>query len=142
MTEYTAQLSSLRATVNEYELTFNEKKKRFKYEIQLDQEKQMLDYIDNENENLNDQSAFGINSINQINENEIAMSEFLQKGRDTEVRSQKGGWLSKENYYRKSSIGVNKMMTEEDLTKLTDAQLRKNKEQLMTDILCGIPDSL
>ena len=44
-------LNTLRATVNEHELNFNEKKKRFKYEIQLDQEKQMLDYIDNENEN-------------------------------------------------------------------------------------------
>ena len=41
-------MNSLRATVNEYELSFNEKKKRFKYEIQLDQEKQMLDFIDHE----------------------------------------------------------------------------------------------
>ena len=42
-TEFTAQLSSLRAIVNEQELSFNDKKKRFKYEIQFDQEKQMLD---------------------------------------------------------------------------------------------------
>ena len=49
-TEYTAQLNGLRATVNEHELSFNENKKRFKYEIQLDQEKQLLDYIDNDNE--------------------------------------------------------------------------------------------
>ena len=101
----------------------------------------MLDYIDNEQDNMADQSGFNnFNSINQINENEVAMSEFLK--RDTESRNSKGGWLSKENYYRKSSIGVKKMMTEDDLTKLTKAQLRKNKEQLMTDIICGIPETL
>lgn len=82
-----------------------------------------------------------MNSVNQINENEIAMSEFIQKGRSN-TNVSKGGWLDRENYIRKSSIGINKMMTEDDLTKLTKSQLRKNKEQLMTDILCGIPDSL
>jgi len=56
------------------------------------------------------------------------MTEFLKNGKEQETKSQKGGWLSKENYYRKSSIGVNKMMTEADLNKLSKAQLRKNKE--------------
>ena len=36
--------------MNEYELTYNNKKKSFKYEIQLDQEKQYLDYLDNEDQ--------------------------------------------------------------------------------------------
>ena len=48
--EYSAQLNTLRNTVNEYELTYNEKKKRFKYEIQLDQEKQEMEFINGEND--------------------------------------------------------------------------------------------
>jgi hypothetical protein len=35
-TEYTFFLNQFRAKVNEYELNFNDKKKKFKYEIQLD----------------------------------------------------------------------------------------------------------
>ena len=47
-----------------------------------------------------------------------------------------------ESQVRKSSIGVNKMMTEADLLKLTKEQLRKYKEQLITDMICSIPDNL
>ena len=35
-TEYTFFLNQFRAKVNEYELNFNDKKKKFKYEIQLE----------------------------------------------------------------------------------------------------------
>ena len=35
--EYTAQLNQLRTTVNDYELSFNAKKKKLKYEIRLNE---------------------------------------------------------------------------------------------------------
>ena len=57
------------------------------------------------------------------------------------------GWLAKENYYKKGSMkqtqaSNSKELTENDLGRLSPEQLRKHKEQLLTDILCGIPESL
>jgi len=79
-------------------------------------------------------------------DHEKIQTEFLATGKQ-ETQSAKGGWLNKENYYRKESLGPNvpremNDLTEADLGRLSKEQLRKNKEQLLTDILCGIPDSL
>ena len=49
----------MRSKVNEYELAFNNKKKNFKYEIQLDAERQYLDDLENEDPSNLDISAFG-----------------------------------------------------------------------------------
>ena len=75
-TEYSQQLNQLRATVNEHELNFNEKKKKFKHEIHLDQEKQMLDYIDHEEINA-DMSGIGDRFSNE--QQSIQMAQFLKQ---------------------------------------------------------------
>lgn len=127
-TEYTKKLKDLRLTVNKYELTYNDKKRNFKGEIQLDQEKQYLDFIEEEQ--------------NENNKTPGLIAEFDEQNQEGDEVIKKGGWINDASIPRKSSIGVNKMMTEEDMSRLSKAELRKCKEQLITDMLCGIPESL
>lgn len=59
LAKYQNRLKKLRESVYEYEQTFTEKKKRYKYEIRLEQEKEMLDHIQNEEDHVpGDASAF------------------------------------------------------------------------------------
>ena len=75
----------MRALVNEHELSYNNKKKSFKYEIQLDQEKQYLDYLDNEDQT-------DLSGIGRLVDEPIM-----------ETSPNKGGWLNSESYYKKNS---------------------------------------
>ena len=75
--EFESKLQRLRESLNQCQLTFNEKKKGYKYEIQLDQEKQMLDYIDNEGPEM-----FGqLNSVaNNTDIDQVQLTDFLKNG--------------------------------------------------------------
>lgn len=129
--EYSQQLNVLRGTVNEHELNFNEKKKKFKHEIHLDQEKQMLDYIDHEEINA-EMSGLGDRFSNE--QQSMQITQFLKSSEQPFEKNKKGGWFTRDSVSRRGSnqtiqgrVG-NKPLTEKDLAKLSKEQLRKNKE--------------
>ena len=67
-------MNNLRSEVNDYQLAFNNKKKTFKYEIQLDQEREYLDNMENEA----DYSNLDISNIGRplVNDNEIEFTDM------------------------------------------------------------------
>jgi len=54
-----------RATLNEYELSFNEKRKKYKYEFKLDEERNKIDrYVNMGNEGENEFTNMDISKMN------------------------------------------------------------------------------
>ena len=121
----------MRSQVNEHELSYNNKKKAFKYEIQLDQEKQYLDYIEQEGDpGAIDLSAIGI-SQNLINPDTDIVFGTDSRGPQSRKGSQKEGWLATDAYYKKTSKHMPQkgpQKDEFDFTNYTRKQLQKNKE--------------
>ena len=117
--QYTQKLNQLRQQVNQSELNFNEVKRKFKYEIQLDQERTLL-----ENLTRPDASA-----------DDIQLTEFLKSGRGeqnqmlTETGGTKPLWSGGRNR-RGSSTKIKKedktfRITEKDLQDMDEHELRK-----------------
>ena len=75
------------------------------------------------------------------------MQEFIKKQGGVNPRASKkelkAAWLtSSQKVGGGGKSNVFQGLTEEDFKTFTKAELRKNKEQYLTDIMCAIPDTL
>ena len=109
-----------------------------KHEIQRDDDIQKLDYFDGKNEFADQHS---------IDEQEMA--DFLKQANNQDMEAtgyKKGNWMERNSSYKKRAPKVvkkrNIIVNEDDLIHLSDEQLKKNKEQFLLDMYCGIPDLL
>ena len=126
----------MRSKVNEYELAFNNKKKNFKYEIQLDAERQYLDDLENEDPSNLDISAFGGGASQRLVKNGIEFSDI----RSEAWPDNKSLRLSKKELSKDKPFKATK--DPYDFSNMTQKDIRKYKEQILTDMLCSIPSSL
>ena len=148
----------LRSKVNENELSYKERNRKFKYEIQREQDMQILGYIDGELTNNELVNHDAIEMIEKMNIEEDSDPDGLMKLSKKGGGKTKEAWLKSELernrqvaqsvkgsvYNASSSAGASTGEPGETTAFTTEIYQKPRliREQFITDQICAIPESL